>query len=121
MLEIAGSLLYYVFVEEEHNGSRIWVKRRRLASAYGWGRNRLANPGSWTFYGPLASYHLKASTFGFADGHADRRKWMDKRTLAFIRQNAEDPSSHSSIMLASPDNEDIHWLIEYFISKKRVE
>jgi len=46
---------------------------------------------------------------------------MDKRKLEFIRQNAEDPSSHSGITLASPDNEDIHWLIEHFISKKRVE
>jgi prepilin-type processing-associated H-X9-DG protein len=84
------------------------------------GINRLDNPGSWTFYDPLASYHLKASTFGFADGHADRRKWMDQRTLDFIGFNAEDPSSHSGIQLTSPDNEDIHWLIKHFIEQNHV-
>ena len=56
-----------------------------------------------------------------ADGHADRRKWMDKRTLEFIRQNAEDPSSHSGITLASPDNADIQWLVKHFVAQNRVE
>jgi hypothetical protein len=60
-----------------------------------------------TFYNHLASYHLKSSTFGFVDGHADRRKWMDNRTLEFIRRNTQDPLSHSGITLASPDNEDV--------------
>ena len=85
------------------------------------GGNRIANPGSWIFYDPLASYHNKSSTFGFADGHADRRRWMDKRTLEFIRRNAEEPSSHSGIRTPSPDNEDIEWLIEHFIVRKRIK
>ena len=87
------------------------------------------NMGSWLMtYGnspgwgdPLAIFHNDRNTFSFADGHADRRKWMDHRTLAFIRQNAEDPSSHSGITLASPDNEDIQWLIKNFIAQNRVE
>lgn len=121
MLEIAGAPLYYVFVEEEYNGSQYGENEGGWHLPMTGGMNRLANTGSWTFYDPLASYHLKASTFGFADGHADRRKWMDKRTLEFLRQNAEDPSSHSGITLASPDNEDIHWLIKHFVTQKRVE
>jgi len=121
MLEIAGAPLYYVFVEEEHNGSRYGENEGGWHLPMAGGTNRLTNPEGWTFYDPLASYHLKASTFGFADGHADRRKWIDKRTLEFIRQNAEDPSAHSGITLTSPDNEDIRWLIEHFISKRRVE
>jgi prepilin-type N-terminal cleavage/methylation domain-containing protein len=116
MQEIRYGALYYVFVEEEHNGSRYGENEG------GWhllGRN-LMSPGSWAFYDPLASYHLKSSTFGFADGHARRRKWMDKRTLEFIRTNAEDPSSHSGISTSSPNNEDLRWLIEHFWSKDRV-
>ncbi|GAI85456.1 unnamed protein product, partial [marine sediment metagenome] len=101
MLEIASAPQYYVFVEEEHNGSRYGENEGGWHLPMDGGMNRLPNPGSWTFYDPLASYHLKASTFGFADGHADRRKWMDKRTLKFIRQNAEDPSSHSGIELST--------------------
>ncbi|MHC4438430.1 MAG: type II secretion system protein [Planctomycetota bacterium] len=121
MLEVRSAPQYYVFVEEEHNGSQYGENEGGWHLPMAGGTNRLANPGSWTFYDPLASYHLKASTFGFADGHADRRKWMDRRTLEFIRLNAEDPSSHSGITLASPDNEDIHWLIKHFVAQKRVE
>ena len=121
MQDIVGAPQYYVFVEEEHNGSRYGENEGGWHLPMAGGANRLPNPGSWTFYDPLASYHLKASTFGFADGHADRRNWMDQRTLEFIRQNAEDPSSHSGITLASPDNEDIHWLIKHFVAQNRVE
>ena len=121
MQDIAGAPLYYVFVEEEHNGSRYGENEGGWHLPMAGSTNRLPNPGSWTFYDPLASYHLKASTFGFADGHADRRKWADKRTLEFIRQNAEDPSSHSGITLASPDNEDIQWLIKHFVAQNRVQ
>ncbi len=115
MLEVKNGALYYVFVEEEHNGSQYGENEG------GWhllGRNPL-NPGSWAFYDPLASFHLKSSTFGFADGHADRRKWMDKRTLEFIETNKTAPGSHSGISTASPDNEDLRWLIEHFWSKER--
>ncbi len=120
MQEVRNAPRYYVFVEEEHNGSRYGENEGGWHLPFGGGTNYLANPGSWTFYDPLASYHNKSSTFGFADGHAGRRRWMDKRTLEFIRRNAEEPSSHSGITTSSPDNEDIEWLLEHFIERKRV-
>lgn len=121
MQEVKEAPQYYVFVEEEHNGSRYGENEGGWHLPFGGGRNYLSNPSSWTFYDPLASYHNKSSTFGFADGHADRRRWMDKRTLQFIRRNAEDPSSHSGITTSSPGNEDIQWLLEHFIERKRVD
>ncbi|MBN2314043.1 MAG: type II secretion system protein [Sedimentisphaerales bacterium] len=121
MIEVTNAPQYYVFVEEEHNGSRYGENEGGWHLPMTGGMNRLANPSGWSFYDPLASYHLKASTFGFADGHAERRKWADQRTLDFIRQNAEDPSSHSGITLASPDNEDLLWLIKHFVAQDRVE
>ena len=103
---------YYVFVEEEHNGSR-----------YG------ANEGGWAllpateqFYDPLASYHNEASTFSFADGHAEKRKWTDKRTLEFIvymEELAATGQSFSGKSTPSPNNEDLKWLIKHLISGKR--
>ncbi len=113
---IENGALYYVFVEEEHNGSRYGENEGGWALR---GVEQPYNPGAWAFYDPLASYHLKSSTFGFADGHADRRKWVDKRTFVFIETNKHDPGSHSGIQTSSPDNEDLRWLIEHFISKKR--
>ena len=121
MIEITSAPQYYVFVEEEHNGSRYGENEGGWHLPMGGSMNRLQNPSGWSFYDPLASYHLKASTFGFVDGHADRRKWVDQRTLDFIRQNAEDPSSHSGITLASPNNEDLQWLIKHFVAQNRVQ
>lgn len=121
MQEISNAPLYYVFVEEEHNGSQYGENEGGWHLPMGSSLNRLANPGSWAFYDPLASYHIKASTFGFADGHADRRKWMDKRTLEFIDMNAKDPSAHSGFTISSPDNEDLKWIVEHFISQRRVQ
>jgi prepilin-type N-terminal cleavage/methylation domain-containing protein/prepilin-type processing-associated H-X9-DG protein len=121
MQDVKEAPQYYVFVEEEHNGSRYGENEGGWHLPFNGGANRIANPGSWTFYDPLASYHNKSSTFGFVDGHADRRRWMDKRTLEFIRNNAENPSSHSGIRTSSPGNEDIQWLLEHFIERKRIE
>ncbi|MHC4508429.1 MAG: type II secretion system protein [Planctomycetota bacterium] len=121
MLEARNPQLYYVFIEEEHNGSKYGENEGGWHLPMGGGRNRLANPGSWAFYDPLASYHIKASTFGFADGHAEKRKWMDKRTLEFIRINAEDPSAHSGMTVNSPDNEDLRYIVEHFVAQNRVE
>lgn len=85
------------------------------------GLNRLDNPAGWTFYDPLASYHIKASTFGFADGHSEKIKWSDKRTLEFIQHNAADASAHSGFNRTSPGNEDLQWLLEHFIAPDRVD
>jgi prepilin-type N-terminal cleavage/methylation domain-containing protein/prepilin-type processing-associated H-X9-DG protein len=120
MIDVENAAQYYVFVEEEHNGSQYGANEGGWHLPMGGTMNRLANPGSWSFYDPLASYHLKASTFGFADGHAEKRKWMDKRTLEFIRVNAEDPSAHSGLTIASPDNQDLRWIIQHFVSLDRV-
>lgn len=116
MYEVKSGALYYVFVEEEHNGSNYGENEG------GWdvrGIFNPLNPGAWSFYDPLGSYHLKSSTFGFADGHADRHKWMDKRTLEFIQINKDNTAAHSGMLTPSPDNEDLRWLIQHFWSKER--
>lgn len=121
MQEVKSAPLYYVFVEEEHNASAYGENEGGWHLPFSGSMNRLYNPAGWTFYDPLASYHVKSSTFGFADGHAERKKWMDKRTLEFIQHNADDPSAHSGFNRTSPDNQDLRWLIEHFIAQNRVE
>ena len=121
MSDVKRAPLYYVFVEEEHNGSRYGANEGGWHLPCAGGLNDLDTPASWTFYDPLASYHNKSSTFGFADGHAERHKWMDKRTLQFILDNSEDTSSHSGITLTSAGNEDVKWLLEHFVARSRFE
>ena len=120
MIEVKNAAQFYVFVEEEHNGSAYGANEGGWHLPMNGGTNRLSNPGGWTFYDPLASYHNKSSTFGFADGHAERVKWMDKRTLEFIENNADDPSTHSGFNRTSPGNEDLRWLLEHFIGQERI-
>lgn len=120
LADIPNAARWYVFVEEEHNGSAYGENEGGWHLPFDSSRNRLRNPSSWTFYDPLASYHVKASTFGFADGHAEKHKWMDQRTLEFIRVNAADPSAHSGITTPSPDNEDLRWLIEHFMEQDKM-
>ena len=121
MSEVKRAPLYYVFVEEEHNGSNYGENEGGWHLPCAGTLNDLDNPSSWTFYDPLASYHNKSSTFGFADGHAERHKWMDKRTLEFIMANSDDPSAHSGITTTSPGNEDLQWLLEHFVARNRFE
>jgi prepilin-type N-terminal cleavage/methylation domain-containing protein len=116
MQDIRQGAHYYVFVEEEHNGSNFGTNEGGWALR---GVEQPLSPGNWRFYDPLASYHLKSSTFGFADGHAGRRKWMDKRTLEFIQTNKDAPEAHSGMETPSPGNEDLRWLVQHFWSKER--
>jgi prepilin-type N-terminal cleavage/methylation domain-containing protein len=121
MSEVKPAAQFYVLIEEEHNGSGYGENEGGWHLPFGGVLNRLDNPASWTFYDPLASYHIKSSTFGFADGHAERIKWKDKRTLEFIQNNADDPSTHSGFNRTSPDNEDLRWLLEHFIGRERID
>lgn len=121
LARITRAAHYYVFVEEEHNGSNYGENEGGWHLPFDNNANRLTNPASWTFYDPLASYHVKASTFGFADGHTEKHTWRDQRTLDFISANAANPSAHSGIRTASPDNEDLRWLIEHFMPQKKMQ
>lgn len=53
------------------------------------------NMGSWimnwtgnqpTWIDPLAVFHNDRSTFGFADGHAEKRNWVDESTILISEQ-----------------------------------
>ncbi len=112
-VEIRSPSQFFVFVEEEHIGAR-----------YG------ANEGGWhfllrdgTIYDPLARYHINGSTFAFADGHAESRRWQDQRTLNWIQKVSNSNESVSSIPLPVADaknNPDVRWIAERFIGEERL-
>ncbi|GAI04120.1 unnamed protein product, partial [marine sediment metagenome] len=88
----------YVFVEESD-------KR-------GW------NMGSWVvnpnnkdrWVDPLAIWHNKRSTLGFADGHSEKHRWLDERTIEF----AEDPSTDRN----QPGNPDLEYMHRNYIYRE---
>ncbi len=121
LTDIKNGAFYYVFLEEEHQGGNYGENEGGWHFRLDGGQNVLENPASYTFYDALASFHNKSSTFGFADGHAERQKWTDKRTLEFIASLGDDTSALSGAYVNSAGNEDLYWLIEHFIATERRE
>ncbi|MBI2926016.1 MAG: hypothetical protein HYY24_09955 [Verrucomicrobia bacterium] len=54
-----------------------------------------------------ASYHHRAGTLSFADGHSEIHRWLDARTMAPIRRGVSWEAA-----IDSPNNRDILWLQE---------
>ena len=58
-----------------------------------------------------ADYHNGSSTTGFADGHAERRRWQDEDTIKLIKgEIGSDPEP--------TQNEDLHWLVKGYIPRQ---
>ena len=71
--------------------------------------NRPYNWGSWVVYvnghkwiDPITAWHSESTSFAFADGHADRRKWVDDRTLDIARDQ--------TLFSITPYNPDLQWV-----------
>jgi len=53
----------------------------------------------------MAVWHVNSSTLSFADGHASRIKWKDKRTIAFAKDRWTTPYDQ-------PENPDLEFMIK---------
>ncbi len=93
----------YVFVEE---GGIEYSQSYNLGSFVLVGG---ANFDSW--WDTPALFHNRQSTLGFADGHAEIRKWHDPRTIDLIQaaQTGESISAHQE------DNEDLEWMVRGYM------
>jgi prepilin-type N-terminal cleavage/methylation domain-containing protein/prepilin-type processing-associated H-X9-DG protein len=83
------------------------------------------NMGSWTmdvggraWLDPLAIWHNRRSTLGFADGHVDIHPWHDKTFLDWCQSGIDNPGSFSfGHSPPEEDREDLDWMIRYFVRK----
>ncbi len=64
-------------------------------------------PGSEKFFNFPATYHNGRGGIGFADGHVEKHRWLDARTLA---GRSSDYHAHAE---SSPGNKDIVWLRQH--------
>jgi prepilin-type N-terminal cleavage/methylation domain-containing protein/prepilin-type processing-associated H-X9-DG protein len=109
MSEIATPGDKLVFMEEDVVKGKIGTLKQE-SNRGGW--VLLGKSTGYSWWDAPAGYHNKGSTFSYADGHADKRKWRDKDTVAKIEG---DPSYQET-----PDedsNEDIRWLARGYIPK----
>ncbi|MEN6309456.1 MAG: prepilin-type N-terminal cleavage/methylation domain-containing protein [Anaerohalosphaeraceae bacterium] len=91
----------HVFVEED-----VAAKGQNVNAG---GFVLLAN-GAYNWWDWPAYYHNDSSTIGFADGHAERHRWMNVNTLKLMRgEIGSDPDPLN--------NEDLKWMVGGYLPK----
>jgi prepilin-type processing-associated H-X9-DG protein len=80
------------------------------------------NMGSWqmnvqskTWVAPLLIWHNSRTTLGFADGHAETRRWVDKTLIDWCTMAIEDPA-HFNFGMTPPagEREDVEYMASGF-------
>jgi len=57
-----------------------------------------------------ASFHNGAAGFAFGDGHAEIKKWQDKRTIVPHKNSNGMPSPPGGLNRAAPNSPDVEWM-----------
>ena len=95
-------------------GSKLVFIEEDVVKGKAVGKKQEYNKGGWvilengyTWWDAPAGYHNEGSTFSYADGHADRRKWRDKDTVNLVENAVPDHDPGN--------NEDLMWLARGYI------
>ncbi|MDI6447428.1 type II secretion system protein [Anaerobaca lacustris] len=76
------------------------------------------NPGPRTWVDPVAMWHNKRSTLGFADGHGEMRTWQDQSFIEWNLTAMYTPASFTFNMTPPADErEDVDYMAENFPAK----
>jgi len=76
------------------------------------------NPYTGTMWDPLGIFHSDACTFSFMDGHADRKKWADKRTIIYCTSRTDAAAQgFGKGQKFNPPNVDLDWLDQHYPGK----
>lgn len=86
------------------------------------------NHGGWSYapftgamWDPLGVFHSDACTFSFMDGHAERKKWDDKRTITYCMSRAEAAAKgYGKNVAFNPPNVDTDWLDLHYPGKTNI-
>ena len=98
--EIVNASNKYVFVE--HTDPRGWIMGSWIIDPY-------KEPPTWI--DALAIFHKDRSTLGFADGHAEKHRWVDESTLAMSDTGA----GSGAINWAAGEGEDIRYMVRWYV------
>ena len=75
-------------------------------------------PYNGTLWDPLGIFHSDACTFSFMDGHAERKKWADKRTIIYCTSRTEAAArGFGKGQKFNPLNVDLDWLDQHYPGK----
>ena len=105
LFSFKGQATKMLFVEEIYDGSS------GNHNHHGWSYL----PGAGTMWDPLGIFHNNACTFSFMDGHAERKKWSDKRTVIYCRSRGEAAArGFGKGQQFNPPNLDLVWLDSHY-------
>jgi len=77
-------------------------------------------PYTGAMWDPLGVFHSDACTFSFIDGHAERKKWDDKRTIVYCMSREEAAAKgYGKNVAFNPPNVDVDWLDQHYPGKTR--
>jgi prepilin-type N-terminal cleavage/methylation domain-containing protein/prepilin-type processing-associated H-X9-DG protein len=75
-------------------------------------------PYSGALWDPLGIFHSDACTFSYMDGHAERKKWEDKRTIIYCNSRAQAAAQgFGKNVPFNPHNVDTDWLDQHYPGK----
>ncbi len=66
-----------------------------------------------------ASFHNGAAGFAFGDGHAEIKKWLDKRTIVPHKNSNGMPSPPGGLNKAAPNSLDVAWMQDRASARKK--
>lgn len=97
----------YVYVEEGYGG----------AQEYNLGSFVLVNSTWDSWWDVPALFHNRQSTLGFADTHAEIRKWQDEDTIRLIKVKTQQAVNEWGVTNVQPNNEDLQWMLRGYFPK----
>ena len=114
-----GNVAVTKFSQITNTGSKIvWIESNDVEQP--WNNNTwnifLNSPRRW--YDPVAIWHGDSSTFGFADGHAEKHKWVNELTKqrgSFDIQMQDDGNHQKIASVPDGETEDWDWLVRHYI------
>lgn len=115
-----GNVAVTKFSRIVNTGSKIvWIEEMDLEQYFNnntW-NIFLTSPRIW--YDPVAVWHGDSSTFGFADGHAEKHKWVNELTREMgnfgIQMDNSDGSQQKIETVPDGEEEDYEWFISHYI------
>ena len=77
------------------------------------------NPSAKTWVDPVAMWHKRQSTLGFADGHSEMQPWVDNSFINWCEKAMYEPSSFSFNMTPPADEKtDIDFMVRGFPQRR---
>jgi len=103
-----------LFIEDIYDGGGTSTNHSVHAWSY--------KPFEHMLWDPLGLFHSDGGTFSFMDGHVERKKWQDKRTIIYFTSRTEAARlGFGKNVVFNPHNEDLDWLDQHYPGKVRME